>query len=249
MFMIIDAHAHVDEIASLGWMDPPERVVSFMDMANIDKAVVSTYCNLPGINNDALEYMNDSVKKFPDRLIPYVRLDPWYGQRTLDVLDKAVKEYNFKGVKFHPVHYTLHPFGEDTVKILKRAAEYDIPVLFHCSDEAMCLPMQIAEGIRQSPETKVILAHMGGFFHLDDAIRVCRDFKNVYLDTCESPLIHDIKRAVEILGADRILFGTDIPTDNPLFEIEKIKAMKLSKEEEDLIFYKNIARLLNLEIN
>jgi predicted TIM-barrel fold metal-dependent hydrolase len=247
--MIIDSHAHMDEVLSLGWFDPPERVIGFLDRAGIDMAVVSTYCNLPGINNDALEYVYEGVKKFPDRLIPYVRLDPWYGEKTLAIIDKAVKDYNFKGVKLHPVHYTLHPYGADTVNIMKRAAEYDIPVLFHSSDEAMCLPLQIAEGVRQSPETKVILAHMGGFYHVEDAIRVCKEFPNVYLDTCENPFPYQIRTAVEELGADRVLFGTDIPTDNPFFEIEKIKCLNLSKEEEDLIFYKNIARLLNLKIS
>lgn len=247
--MIIDSHAHMDEVASLGWMDPPERVLKFMDMAGIDMAVVSTYCNLPGINDGALEYVYEGCKKFPGRFIPYVRLDPWYGQRALDVVDIAVKKYNFRGLKFHPVHYSLHPFGEDTVKLLRKAADYDIPVLFHCSDEAMCLPLQIAEAVRQSPETKVILAHMGGFFHSNDAIEVAKKYKNVYIDTCEMPIINEIKRAVKELGADKVLFGTDIPTDNPLFEIEKIKSIGLLKEEEDLIFYKNIARILKMDIN
>ena len=246
--MIIDAHAHMDEIESLGWMDPPERVIGIMDKAGIDKAVVSTYCNLPGINNDALEYVYNGVKKFPDRLIPYVRLDPWYGEKAISILDKAVREYNFRGVKFHPAHYTLHPFGADTVNILKRAAEYNIPVLFHCSDESMCLPLQIAEAAKQSSDTKIIMAHMGGFYHWEDAIRVCQKYKNVYLDTCESPFPYAIKEAVRVLGAEKVIFGTDIPTDNPFFEIEKIRCIGLSKEEEDMIFYKNIAGVLNLEV-
>jgi len=245
--MLIDSHAHMDEIESLGWIDPPERVIKFMDMAGIDKAVVSTYCNTPGIKEDAIEYVAANVAKFP-RLIPYVRLDPWYGRRALDAMIKAVKTYNFKGVKFHPVHYSLHPFGDDTVNILKKAADYDIPVLFHCSDEAMCLPYQIEEACRQSPETKVILAHMGGFFHKTDALEVAYENENVYLDTCEFPYPEDIRTAVKKLGSGKLLFGTDIPTDNPLFEIEKIKCLGLPKEDEDNIFFKNIASILKLDV-
>lgn len=246
--MIIDAHAHMDEIPSLGWMDPADRVVGFLDRAGIDMAVVSTYCNMPGIKDDAVEYLYEGCSQYPGRFIPYIRLDPWYGDRALAVLDRAVKQFGFKGVKFHPAHYSLQPFGIDTVNILKRAAEYDIPVLFHCSDEACCLPLQIAEACRQSPETTVILAHMGGFYHLEDAIRVCQKYPNVYMDTCESPFPHGIEKAVRELGAEKILFGTDIPTDNPFFEIEKIKCIGLSKEEEELIFCGNIARILHLEI-
>lgn len=55
-------------------------------------------------------------------------------------------------------------------------------------------------------------------------------------------------KAVEELGPERVLFGTDMPTDNPLLEVEKIKHANLGKEAEDMIFYKNIARLLNLDV-
>ena len=246
--MIIDSHAHMDELVALGWLDPPEKVIKLMDWAGIDKAVVSTYCNLPGINDNALEYVADGVSKYPDRLIHYVRLDPWYGDRAISILERAVEEFNFKGVKLHPVHYTLHPFGEATVNILKKAANYGIPVLFHCSDETMSLPLQIEKAIIQSPNTVVILAHMGGFFHYNDAIKVCKRNENVYLDTCEISYVSVIKKAVSEVGADKILFGTDIPTDNPFFEIEKIKACNLSKEAEDKIFFKNIAKILKLNI-
>jgi predicted TIM-barrel fold metal-dependent hydrolase len=238
----------MDEVKSLGWIDPPERVIRFMDMVGIDKAVVSTYCNTPGIKDDALEYVAENVAKYPDRLIPYVRLDPWYGQRTLEVLTKAVEIYKFKGAKLHPVHYSLHPFGEDTVNIMKRAAHYVIPVLFHCSDEMMCLPYQIEEACRQSPDTKVILAHMGGFFHRADAIEVAYNNENVYLDTCEFPYPEGIREAARKLGSRKLLFGTDLPTDNPFFEIEKIKCIHLPKEDEDNIFFKNIASILKINL-
>lgn len=246
--MIIDAHAHMDECDVRGWYDYPERVLSFMDKAGIDMAVVSTYRNAPETDKSSMHYIIEGCAKYPDRLIPYLRLNPRAGKKAVEVLEEAVETYGVKGVKLHPASYNLPPFGGATVDIMKKAAYYDIPVLYHCSDELMCYPLQIEDAMNDSPDTKVILAHMGGFFHKKDAIEVLKRNPMAYMDTCEFPFSGGIEYAIEQLGPDRLFFGTDIPTDNPLFEIEKIKVLGLGKEIEDKIFYKNIAKLLNLSI-
>lgn len=246
--MRIDAHAHSDELIEVGWIDPPEKVLKYMDLAEIDMACISTYCNAPGLNPNALSYIADAVRKYPDRFIGFVRLDPAYGQRAIDTLIEAAEVYGFKGVKLHPVDYLLPSFSSIVLELMRIAGERDMPVLFHCADEKMCLPLEIEAGIKEVPETNIILGHMGGFFHGNDAIEVAKRNKNVYLETCEQPFARGIRKAVEELGPERVLFGTDMPTDNPLLEVEKIKYADLDKEAEEMIFYKNIARLLNLDV-
>jgi len=39
--MIIDAHAHMDEIPALGWIDPPERVIKFTTVRTSSGSVIS----------------------------------------------------------------------------------------------------------------------------------------------------------------------------------------------------------------
>ncbi|MEG0292143.1 MAG: amidohydrolase family protein [Anaerovoracaceae bacterium] len=246
--MIIDSHAHSDEFIETGWIDPPEKVIEYMDMAGIDMACISTYCNAPGFNPNAVKYIAAARDKYPDRFIPFIRLDPNHGQKTLDTLKEAIEVYGFKGVKLHPVDYALPAFAPTVIKIMQMAGEYGMPVLYHCSDELMCLPLEIEAGIAEAPETNIILGHMGGFYHQNDAIEIAKRNPNVYLETCEQPFTWGIKKAVEEIGADRVLFGTDIPTDNPILEVEKIKSAKLGKEAEEMIFYKNIARLLKLNV-
>jgi len=45
----------------------------------------------------------------------------------------------------------------------------------------MSLPLQIAEAAERCPDSNIILGHMGGYFHVDDAIRVAEKYENVYL--------------------------------------------------------------------
>lgn len=172
--MIIDAHAHMDVLLSRGWNDPPEKVIKYLDMANIDMAVVSTYANFPGSNPRGIEELYDNCNMFPGRFIPFLRMNPRFVDQTEEAIDIAIKKYNYRGIKLHPTSYAIHPFTEPTLKIIRKAVEYDVPVLFHCSDECLTLPLQIAEAAEALPEAKIILAHMGGFHHRQDAINVAK---------------------------------------------------------------------------
>lgn len=244
--MIIDAHAHSDVVEALGWIDPPEKLIALLDKFDIDKAVVSTYANMPGINPRAIEYLAEADEKYPGRLLPFVRIDPWYGEKAVECVETAIEKYHFKGVKFHPVHYTLHPYGKETVDIIKKAADYDVPVIFHCSDEQMSLPLQIAFAAKQVPEAKIICAHMGGYFHNDDVINMLAEYPNIYADTCEFPYPAYIKKAIAAGGPEKVMFGSDFPTTNGFVEIQKIKLAGLTAEEEEMVFCGNIKRLLKL---
>ena len=44
----------------------------------------------------------------------------------------------------------------------------------------------------------MILAHMGGFFLTKDAINVCKQNRNIYLDTSEIPFVDAIREAAEV---------------------------------------------------
>jgi predicted TIM-barrel fold metal-dependent hydrolase len=45
-------------------------------------------------------------------------------------------------------------------------------------------------------------------------------------------------------GADKVLFGSDCPWDDPANEIAMINRLPLTDEEKELIFYRNAERLL-----
>ena len=244
---IIDMHAHIDVCEPLHWYDTGEKLASLMDEAGVDKAVVSAYLNMPGPDMTCLNRLYQSAKPFGNKFMIFLRLDPWFGEACIRFLEKAVKEYPIKGVKLHPAHYTLYPYGDLTVKLLRKAGDLGLPVLFHCGDEMMCLPLQIGEAAGMCPETTMILAHMGGYAHVKDAVRMAQKYKNIYIDTSEVPVVSSVRRVVKEVGADRVLFGSDAPCCDPMVEIEKVKLAGLSEEEEELVFYKNAVRLMGLE--
>jgi uncharacterized protein len=119
-----------------------------------------------------------------------------------------------------------------------------VPTLFHCGDEEFTLPLQVAEAAEAVPEATIILGHMGGYFHVKDAIRVARRHPNLILETSAMPYPRMIREAVEAIGVDRVLFASDGPGCDPLLEVQKVLRAGLTPADEDAIFRGNIERLL-----
>jgi predicted TIM-barrel fold metal-dependent hydrolase len=242
--VIIDSHTHVDEAPTYGWYDPPETIIRLLDEAKIEQAIVMTYRDAPGPEERVIEYIAEAVQRYPGRLIGYARMNPRYGDAALALLDKSIREYGFKGLKLHPVSYVMHPASVPTVELIRLAAAHKAPTLFHCGDEEFTLPLQVAEAAAAVPDATIILGHMGGYFHVRDAIRAAKRYPNLILETSAMPYPRMIKETVEQLGAERVLFASDGPGCDPALEVEKVRRAGLTPDEEALIFEGNIQRIL-----
>jgi uncharacterized protein len=241
--MIIDSHTHVDESNVFGWNDSPEKLINLMDDAGIDRAVVMTYVDVPGLDMEGLKYIAGAVRRHPDRLVGYARMNP-YGKKALPLLREAVMDLKLKGLKFHPETIAKPPYSNQSIALIKEAARLKVPVLFHTGDEAMSLPLKIGLAAEACPEATIILAHMGGYSHTNDALAVAGRYDNVLLDTSAMPYPGKIKEAIERVGPERVLFASDGPGCNPALEVAKIRQLNLSPREEERIFCENILKLL-----
>jgi predicted TIM-barrel fold metal-dependent hydrolase len=125
------------------------------------------------------------------------------------------------------------------------AAELDVPILYHSGDRIMCLPRQIGEAASRTDAT-IIMGHMGGFFNADDVVDVAARHENIVLESSAFPYPRYIQDAVDRLGAERVIYGSDQPAANPHVELEKIRVLDLTDEQRELILHRNIARMLDL---
>jgi predicted TIM-barrel fold metal-dependent hydrolase len=244
--VIIDFHTHVDEAELFGWIDPPEKLVPLLDEAGIDKAACMTYVDLPGSNPRALEYLAEAVGRFPDRLVGFVRLNPNYRRDAQAALRRAVAEFGFRGVKLHPTTTLAHPAEAPTVELMRLCGELGVAVLFHCGDDPYTTPQAIELGAEQAPDTAVVMGHMGGYFHVDEAIAAAERHPNLYLETSAMPYPRKIAEAVERVGAERVILGSDGPGCNPALEVEKVRMLGLPERAQEQVLGGNAARLLGL---
>ncbi|TML70689.1 MAG: hypothetical protein E6G14_04595 [Actinobacteria bacterium] len=242
--VIIDAHLHVDDVPALGWVLEAAHVVRRLDEAGIDRGVVMTIVDAPEVNPNALELVAEACAAYPGRLEAFARIHPWYGDWSLDLLDRAIGELGFKGLKLHPVSTIAHPGGEETLRLIRRAAEHSAPTLFHCGDEPLTTPLTIAHAAAACPEATIILGHMGGYVHADEAIDVAERFPNLMLETSAMPYPAKVRAAVERLGPERVLYASDGPACSPRIELEKVRLAGLDPAAERLVTGGNAERIL-----
>ena len=245
--MIIDAHAHADENDIWGWYDPPEKLIALMDEAGIDMAVITSYSDEPG-PSAGLENLKRYVAEFPERLIGFPRIDPKFGQKSIEIFEQTIKANPLmKGLKLHPISNLVKPFAPLCVELIRKAGELGVPVFTHCGDKIPALPLQIAKAAALCPDTTII-CHMGGYFHADDMLRCAQRQPNLVLVTSSTPYPRIVRKAIELLGANRVVFATDNPAGDPVSELEKIRMLNLPPDVEERVLWKNIAELIHLEV-
>ena len=103
--------------------------------------------------------------------------------------------------------------------------------------------------LKKYPENKIILAHWGGglFFYGMMKKEVKEVLANVWFDTAASPFLYDpliYRVAGEIVGFDKILFGSDYPLVRPKRYFKEMESVGLSEESVRKICGENAARLL-----
>lgn len=256
MAVMIDSHAHI----GASWLNniknpfPPERLMEIYTELGIRYACISTWDilnDIPRGNEDALQ-----VSRREPRFIPYVVCCPLQEAESVEQIRRYVGDHGFKGIKMHP---TANSYRVDSLRIMepvmKLAAEYDVPVMFHGEHDGFGSPYQFATLAEAFPEVQIIVAH---FCHnmWVDAIEVCRAHRNIYLDTAEvSTHNFKVERAIRLCGPDKIIFGTDSPCCDIQAHMSIIQNINtyypgtIDQDGIDKIMGGNIARLLHLDLN
>jgi len=238
-----------------------QELITAMDEQGVDQAVVFGFpWKNPKTLSEHNDYIAEAVGKFPKRLIGYCCLDP-FSEKAADEAQRCLKR-NFSGIG--ELAYYHSGFDEEAVRHLEPIMEIcrkaDVPVLIHTNKPIghqypgkipMTFP-QLYGMIRKFPENKIVLAHWGGglfFFHLVKK-EIKESLRNVYFDTAASPYLYDSRVysiAVQIMGPEKILFGSDYPLINPSRYFKEMEAAGLSPDETRLILGQNAARLLKIQ--
>jgi predicted TIM-barrel fold metal-dependent hydrolase len=136
--------------------------------------------------------------------------------------------------------------------------EYGLILLTHSSDpvghlysgKGVATPEILYRFVSAFNEIPIICAHWGGglpFYTLMPEVREA--LENVYFDTAISPFLYRPEIYTEVsrlVGADRILFGSDYPVMAPGRILREIEASGLTEEEKQLIVSDNARRILSI---
>jgi len=245
-YRIIDSHVHLGKHFGKNpvYFLDIEKLIKNMDRVGIEKSIVfPLFLQNPETDN---EYINNCAKKYPDRIVPFLCIKLWEDNQ-LNVIRKYVEEYKFLGIKLHP---TLQGFAMDDIKLLVKLFEYcknkGLLVTAHgAGDSPFNMPYQFEEIANAFPEVNIIMAHSGFMWACNQAIKVAKRNKNIYLDMTATGS-NTVREAIEEIGAEKIVMGSDYPFTDVEVEIIKIDLAVSDRSKKRLILGENILNLLKI---
>ena len=225
-----------------------QQLVQDMKLCGIDRTVV-TNCFTGGVHGtmEAISKSNDAYglccADHPGILYPLAYVDPFYKDEAIAELSRCKREYNVLGAKLYN-QYTIDDDIQD--KLLEYCADNGLIVLMHAaymrkdspSQVALTNSVHMARAAKKHPHTKMIMAHITGGGDWNHQLRGLDDAENVYVDIAGSVLDADtVESLVRRIGAERVLFGTDMSYSA---SIGRILAANISNSEREMILHNTV---------
>ncbi len=176
-------------------------------------------------------------------LLGYVTVNHNYVEESLQELETYLGEPNFVGVKMHPLCFRQPVDTPEGRRMVRAVAEHGVPLLVHTHTSSLESPWHVVPVAKENPSLPIIMAHMGGESWME-GIRVAQEVSNLYLEPCCSyPDADKLRLAVDAIGAERILFGSDYSLLDPAFTLGMVQSSGLTSTERDLVLEGNALRL------
>ena len=250
--MIIDCHVHLHGQGETA-MENVDFRLRHADRLDIDALICSlgetlkhqpTADDIEADNN----WVRDAVEHCPERIYGLVYASPNHVQRTLDVMERHIQNGPMIGLKMWVCQRCTH---SDYDPIIAYAAELGVPIQQHTWIKSTgnlpteSTPSDLLDLARRHPNAQFVMAHSGG--NWEKGIRIVEDQRNIAVDVCGGdPEVGQTEYAVEWLGAERVLFGSDATGRSLGSQLAKVTAADVSEAEKALIVSGNARRMFGI---
>jgi predicted TIM-barrel fold metal-dependent hydrolase len=228
-----DAGGANEIAARLGW-DTPGTPTELGDrwIAELDRHGVSRAALIASVPGDVAS-VAEAVAHHPHRFVGFFMHNP-IGLDSDAVLERAFKQYPMQAVCLFPAMHGYALDHECVERVFRGAADHGAVVFVHCGvlsigvrkklmlpsrfDLRLGDPLALARTATGFPQVPVIVPHFGaGFFR--ETLMAADQCATIHLDTSSSnswirfdggqTLEGVFRSALSVLGASRLLFGTD----------------------------------------
>lgn len=247
---IWDLHCHLQGFPGATFEDRAASLIRFADRMGVERCITSEPQVATDPTPEQFRYANDGVlsaiRTAPDRLLGLVYLNPNHLEASLTELDRCIRDGPMIGVK---LWVARHCNTAELDPIVERATRYQAIIFQHTYLKIQgnlpgeSTPMELAQLARRHPGAKLILGHTGADW--ERGIRAVRDLKHVTADLAGSdPAAGFAEMAVRELGAERVLYGSDVPGRSFASQLAKVLGANLPESARAAILGGNLRRLL-----
>jgi|TARA_Y100000310_G_scaffold324067_1_gene385451 hypothetical protein len=239
---MIDAHLHMGSIPS-----NRKNWGNFKEYKKIARRTgIKKYCvvpiGLPENFKDKSTPDNNSVLKEAEKDKSII---PIYWFNVFDLPEKIDSRY--KAIKLHSdIGKPKEMVDIDDKRVVNFVNKINLPVFIHTNESKEYSNLGKVSGLAKKVQVPVIAVHSGSvtstFFKLDNY-----EFPdNVYFETSGIQYAVILKKIYSMVGAKRIIFGSDYPFGDPRVSLAMIDSLECSKKDYKLITKDNISKILKL---
>lgn len=261
--MIIDAHTHVGPFIEEKRVKPESISINYnrwekiLDQNDIDQAVImptTGYDISEGISST--RKLNDKVQSLVEEYDRFVTgigtVEPTHQRKALEEIERLGSMNNISGVMWHHRHQGSSIDDPTTAECLSKMDELDLVAYIHSFPESQLEDLGKVEKVAPLTDSPIIvLDSLGLYSNVETAIELATEHDNVYFDTALLfSLGRIVERLVEEIGAERLIFGSDLYT-NPLMyryssDLYQVQKAQISETEREKILSENIKKILSL---
>ena len=237
---IIDVHTH---LGLWQFPIPGERatdLLALMRQGGIERAIVSSAESIMYDLAVGNRFVAEEIAGHPE-LLGYVVVNPNYLDLSCQEMDRYYQQPNFVGAKVHCDHSASPTASDKTRRLLEEVARRGKPIKVHVFGEGALQTLK--EMALAHPEWAIIKAHGGGREMAQEVV----DAPNIYFDFASSHASsHAICEALQVLGADRLLFGSDATLLSVGGALGAYYDANLTPEQRKKVLFGNAKRLFKL---
>lgn len=198
-----------------------DTIMIAYDRLGFDKVVVSLPVTNPKrCSAELFQLANkavfDAMNRYPGKVYGMAYVHGGHMKEALYEIDHCIQDLGMVGIKLYYDYFMDDPIQDP---IIEKCIDLDIPILMHsmrCMDpgnhkrQPLCSTgVHMANAAKRYPEATFQMGH----FTITDwqyQLKAIAPYKNIYTDMSGSAYdCPQMEEAVEMLGADRILFATD----------------------------------------
>jgi predicted TIM-barrel fold metal-dependent hydrolase len=250
---VFDAHLHCPSDSGKVWQWHPvtknfEEFAQYLGRCGVNRGIINSVRSQLAGNVEEFRLGNREVarycEKYPGRFLGACVVNPLFIDEALKEMEYCKRELGFVWVGelcnyTVPYEYSIKEFE----LLVEKAVELNMVLDVHTNLEEM------EYIIDKFPEATIVFPHFGDdneHAHIFKRIDLVASRENCYLDT--SGYGHDrmgmLEYAVEAIGPDRVLFGSDFSINDPSTVIARIKNSFLTEEQKQKILSGNLRELL-----
>ena len=237
-----------------------EELIASMDEEGIDLSIA---LNIGWVDHDLCcqtnDYIMEAISRYPERLVGFCAIQPRAGEAAISEIERCARG-GIRGIGEMRPDVQGFDMGDEAIMrpIVEAAMSHRMILLTHSSEpvgheysgKGAVTPDVLFRFISRFPHTPIVCAHWGGglpFYALMP--EVGKALEEVYFDTAATPFLYRpqiFRHVAGIIGAGKILFGSDYPLMRQSRVIDQLRSVGLGQEVEDSILEGNARRLLGI---